>query len=64
MVGAHGHMGDDIYSESEHPGCAQSHEISTSLPASSQRWLQYFVSAATMHLQAGCAHFVWSLCGI
>jgi hypothetical protein len=41
-------------------GWPQSHEISTSPLASSQRWLQYSLSCATVHLQAGCAHFFCS----
>ena len=50
-----------FYSESEQPGCPQSHEISTSPFASSQRWLQYFLSSATVHRHAGCAHFFCSI---
>ena len=47
----------DLLSQREQPGWAQSHEISTSPRASSQRWLQYFLSSVTVHLQGGCAHF-------
>jgi hypothetical protein len=50
-----------FYSESEHPGCPQSHEISTPPFASSQRWLQYCLSSATVHRHAGCAHFLGSI---
>ena len=50
-----------FYAESEQPGCAQSQEISTSDFASEQRWLQYFLSFGTVHLQAGCEHFLRSV---
>jgi hypothetical protein len=39
---------------------AVARDHSTSPLASSQRWLQYFLSCATVHLQAGCAHFFCS----
>jgi hypothetical protein len=51
----------NFFSESAQPGCAQSQEISVSPFASSQRWLQYSLSPATVHLQAGCAHFFCSI---
>ena len=50
--------GDSV---SAQPGCSQSHEISTSAPASSHCWLQYSLSSATVHRQAGCAHFFGSI---
>jgi hypothetical protein len=54
----------EAYSESEQPGCAQSHEISTSPFASSQRWQQNVWLSDTMHRQAGCAHFFCSTVAI
>jgi hypothetical protein len=51
------HTYEGILSERAQPGCAQSHEISTSSLASSQCWLQYFLVSSTAHRQAGCAHF-------
>jgi hypothetical protein len=48
-------------SYSEQPGWAQPHEISTDPFASSQRWLQYFLSSGTVHMQAGWAHFFCSV---
>ena len=40
------------------PDGFKSQEISTSSPASSQPWLQYSLSSATVHLQAGCGAFL------
>ena len=55
----------DFYTASAQPGWAQSQEISTSSPpASSQRWLQYFFSSGTMHRHAGCAHLFCSIVAI
>ena len=45
----------------EQPGWPQPHEISIDDLASSQRWLQYFLSSGTVHLQAGWAHFFCSV---
>jgi hypothetical protein len=50
-----------FYGESEQPGWAQSHEISTPAFASLQRWLQYCLLSATLHWHAGCAHLFFSI---
>jgi len=48
------------YADGEHAAWAQPHGVFKSFFLSAQFWLQCFLSPATVHWHAGCAHFFGS----